>query len=519
MTFEAMLEQAVARHRSGDLAAAEALYLKLLAAAPHSFTPRHLLGVLRGQQGRLAEAIALIGGALAARPDVADAQYNYGKVLKDAGRLSEALTAFDRAHRLGNPGARGQRAEVQNRMSVALQQKGDFPQALALADRAIADAPGYGNAHENRGVALSRLGRTTESLASLERALALQSDYAQVHFNYANALRETLRFEEAMASFDRAIALDPDFVDAWRNKGLLALLQGDFAAGLPLYEWRKKASPPVEARIYPQPLWTGAEDISGKTVLTYVEQGLGDTIQFYRFVAPLLERGARVVLSAPQCLLALLGQGRWPVALIGNRDTPPAFDFHIPLMSIPLALGLARDSIPAGIPYLSAEPDRVARWKARIGEKGFKIGISWQGAVSQVAGRAMPLAAFAPLASLPGVRLISLQKGAGTEQLAALPAVERLGADFDSGPDAFLDTAAVMANLDLVITLDSGPAHLAGALARPAWVALKQVPDWRWFLARDDSPWYPGMRLFRQTQSGDWTSVFTAMRARLEEML
>jgi tetratricopeptide (TPR) repeat protein len=472
MILEAMLEQAVARHRAGDLPAAETLYLQLLQAAPQAFAPRHLLGVLRGQQGRTAEAIALIGGALAAQPHVADAQYNYGKVLKDAGRLAEALAAFDRAHALGNPGARGQRAEVLNYLGVDAQERGDFAKALALADRAVADAPDYANAHENRGVSLGRLGRLQESLASLDRALALKADYAPTHFNRANALRDLLRLDEAMESFDRAIALDPKFVNARRNKGMLALLRGDFTIGLPLYEWRKKASPPVEARVYPQPLWSGAEDIAGKTVLTYCEQGLGDTIQFYRFVAPLIARGAHVVLSAPQSLLALLDSGRWKVTRIGNKDVPPDFDFHIPLMSIPLALGMTGDTIPAETPYLSAEPERVARWKARIGEKDFKIGISWQGAVSQVTGRSMPLAAFAPLADLPGVRLISLQKGAGADQRAAPPAVESLGADFDAGPDAFLDTAAAMESLDLVITLDSAIAHLAGALARPTWVAV-----------------------------------------------
>jgi len=518
MTLEAMLEQALARHRAGDLPGAEQLYLNLLQAAPRSFVPQHLLGVLRAQQGRLPEAIALIGEALAARPNVADAQFNYGKVLKDAGRLPEALAAYDQAVALGYPGARANRVEVLNRMGVVAQQAGDFDQAVALADRALADAPDYANAHDNRGVALARLGRHAEAIASLDRALAIQPDHAPTHFNRGNALRDTLRLDEAMESFDRAIALDPNFVDARRNKGLLALMQGDFATGLPLYEWRKQANPPVEARSYPQPLWTGTEDITSKTVFVYVEQGLGDAIQFYRFVMPLLERRAHVILSAPQSLLALLARGRWPVDLVANGATPPDFDYHIPLMSLPLALGVTYATIPVETPYLFAELERIAYWKTRIDEKAFKIGISWQGAISQVIGRSMPLAAFTTLADLPGVRLISLQKGPGSEQLADLPMVENLGAEFDSGADAFLDSAAVMESLDLVITLDSALAHLAGALGRPSWVPLKRVPDWRWFLAHDDSPWYPGMQLFRQSRDDDWAEVFNRMRARLEEM-
>jgi hypothetical protein len=293
------------------------------------------------------------------------------------------------------------------------------------------------------------------------------------------------------------------------------LLQGDFALGLPLYEWRKQLKPPIEARFYPQPLWNGTQDIKGRTVFVYIEQGLGDTIQFYRFVGALLARGAHVILAVQDALLRLLENASPGVELVGARVVPPAFDYHIPLMSLPLALGLTPRTIPAAVPYLKAEPERVARWRSQIGEKGYKIGISWQGARGGVTSRAVPLRCFAPLAAIPGVRLISLQKGFGTEQLVTLPMVESLGQDFDSGPDAFLDSAAVMQNLDLVITLDSALAHLAGAMGRPIWVALKQVPDWRWFLGRGDSPWYPGMRLFRQKTDGDWVGVFADMESQV----
>ncbi|HYS47008.1 MAG TPA: hypothetical protein VEM35_11240, partial [Rhizomicrobium sp.] len=292
-----------------------------------------------------------------------------------------------------------------------------------------------------------------------------------------------------------------------------ALLQGDFAQGLPLYEWRKRLNPPIEARSYPQPLWTGAEELRNKTIFVYIEQGLGDTIQFYRFVAPLLERGAHVVLSVQDGLLRLLENASPRVELVGATAVPAAFDYHIALMSLPLALGLTVDSIPVAIPYLKAEPERVGRWRDRIGEKGFKIGISWQGARGGVTSRAIPPSCFEGLSKIPGVRLISLQKGFGAER--ALPQMESLGAEFDSGADAFLDSAAVMANLDLVITLDSALAHLAGALGCPVWVALRQAPDWRWFLGRSDSPWYPGMRLFRQKTEGDWAGVFAEMQSQV----
>ena len=515
MTLQALYEEALGNHKRGDLAAAERLYREVLTAAPTSFVARHMLGVLRAQAGAPEEALELLGAALTQKPDAPDALFNYANVLRGLGRSEEALTAYGRAlaARPDYPAARAARAEVLNSRGNTLREAGQFALALAAYDRALADAPGYADALNNRGVALWSMGRFSEGLAAVDAALAAKPGYIEAHYNRGNILRDMLRLEEAKASFDRAIAIDPAFVPAYRNKGFCALLQGDFATGLPLYESRKKASPPIEAREYSQPLWTGAEDIKGKTVFLYAEQGLGDTIQFYRFVAPLLARGANVILSAHDALLRLLESANPKVTLISATALPPAFDFHIPLTSLPLALGIKVATIPADLPYLAAEPPRVAHWREKIGTKGFKIGISWQGARIGDASRAMPLAVFEGLSRMKGVRLISLQKGFGSEQ--SLPGLESLGDDFDSGTDAFLDSAAVMENLDLVITLDSALAHLAGALNRPVWVALRQVPDWRWFLGTDASPWYPGMTLFRQTAHGDWAGVFAQMQAKV----
>lgn len=520
MTLQALFEQARGAHRQGDLAAAERLYRELLAAAPASFAPRHMLGVLKAQQGATQEALELLAAALAQKPDAPDVLFNYANVLKSAGRLGEAEAAYGRAlaARPDYPAALAARAELANLRGNGLREAGRFQAALEAYDQALADAPGYADACNNRAAALTGLGRHDEALAGLDAALVIKPDYIEAHYNRGNVLRDLMRLTEAEASFGRAIALDRDFAPAYRNQAFCALLRGDFAAGLPLYEWRKKLNPPIEARNYPQPLWTGAEDIAGKTLFAYIEQGLGDTIQFYRFVAQLLARGAKVVVAVQDNLLRLLERAMPQVSLISSHAVPASFDYHIPLMSLPLALGLTVETIPATTPYLSAEPERVERWKEKIGTEGFKIGISWQGAPGGVTGRAMKLAEFAGLARMPGVRLISLQKGLGSEQLAALPQVESLGPDFDAGPDAFLDSAAVLQSLDLVITLDSALAHLAGALGRPVWVALKQVPDWRWFLERDDSPWYPGMRLFRQPRDGDWAAVFAQMEAKLRDV-
>jgi hypothetical protein len=238
-------------------------------------------------------------------------------------------------------------------------------------------------------------------------------------------------------------------------------------------------------------------------------------IQLCRYALVARERGAHVLLSAQNALHALLSGLGEGIELVGENQTPETFDLHSPLLSLPMAFATRPETIPGGRPYLSAEPARAARWASRIGGHGYRIGVHWQGsALSTRDGRAIPLAAFAPLAAIPGVRLISLQVGHGSEQAAALQGhmnIETLGEDFDRGADAFLDTAAAMQSLDLVVSCDSAVAHVAGALGRPVWLALKTVPDWRWLLDRSDTPWYPSMRLFRQQSRDDWGIVFAAM--------
>jgi hypothetical protein len=273
-------------------------------------------------------------------------------------------------------------------------------------------------------------------------------------------------------------------------------------------------------RSYPQPAWTGKESLDGKILFIYPEQGLGDTIQFCRYAELAEARGAKVILSVQDPLVRLMRQLGPTIGIVGQDAAPPDFDYHVALMSLPWAFRTDWNTFPARIPYLRAEPERVGKWRRIIGNGGFKVGICWQGnRRGQVdAGRSFPVRQFECLAGLPGVRLISLQKNDGAGQLLDLPAgmtVETLGDDFDSGGDAFVDTAAAMENLDLVITSDTAIAHLAGALGRPTWIALKHVGDWRWFLDRSDSPWYPTVRLFRQSQRGDWAGVFSEIERQL----
>ena len=266
------------------------------------------------------------------------------------------------------------------------------------------------------------------------------------------------------------------------------------------------------------PTWTGAEDIAGKTLFIEAEQGLGDTIQFCRYAPLVAERGAKVVMTAQQSLVELLKSLDPRVTIVPVGEMPAQFDYHSALLSLPLAFGTTVETIPAAIPYLKADPARVARFRERIGTSGFRIGICWQG--SYIAGiRSFPLASFEDIAALPDVRLISLQKGAGTEQMEGLPpgmAVEALG---DGFPLDFSDTAAAMEALDLVISCDTSVAHLAGALGRPCWTVLRHGADWRWLTGRSDTPWYPGMRLFRQPAPGDWYGVFRQMTAEIGDIL
>jgi len=393
-----------------------------------------------------------------------------------------------------------------------------FEPALAAYDRALALDPGQSFLDLIRGDVLQWLLRYDEALAAYDRFLGHEPDLAEAWNSRGLALQALSRLDEALQSYRRAEMLNPGFVPARLNRGLCHLLMQDFAQGLPLYERRKQMPQPMEARHYSQPLWTGAEDIRGKILFAYVEQGLGDAIQFYRYVSFALARDAKIVLSVPDQLVALLKNATPAVDLIGRGQTPAQFDVHIPLASIPLAVGMRAGTIPAPDHYLTAEPDRVARWKSILGTDGFRIGIAWQGKeeIRGLEGKSFPLAALAKIAALPDVRLISLQKGDGAGQLEHLPpgmTVETY--TFDEGPDAFLDTAAMMKACDLVITADTAPAHLAGALGVPTWVALKHVPDWRWFMDRDDNPWYPSLRLFRQAATGDWNSVFDRMTAEL----
>lgn len=476
-----MVEQGIALRRRGLVDEAARQYEAALMLAPDMVEALHNLGVARRGQGRLEDAALCWRRALELRPGLAEARNNLGSALLELGRPTEAI-------------------EQHRRVLV------DNPRSLA--------------ALVNLGNALRQTGEPEQAEANYQHALAIQPGDPTVLANLALVQQDRGQLAEAEATLRRAIAASPDHAEAQRSLGMLLLLQGRFAEGWNAYAWRWRTQR-QQRRAFGCPTWEG-QDVRGKTVLLHAEQGLGDTIMACRLASVVAARGATVVLEVQPSLVKLL-QGLNGVAQILPRGAAlPAGDYEASLLDLPGILGVEAGSVPADVPYLAADPARIERWRERLaGLPGCKVGIAWQGNPASNAdlGRSARLAAMAPLSALEGVRLVSLQKGAGTEQLWNFGPVEELGPGFDAGPDAFLDTAAVMQSLDLVVSVDSAPAHLAGALGRPVWIALKSVPDWRWMLGRDDTPWYPTARLFRQDKAGDWDGVFRRMAAALREKL
>ena len=468
-------------------------------------------GVVLHKLKRMDEALKSFDRALTLQPNYVDALNNRGNALHESKRFGEALDNFDNALKF-----RPSYSVALNNRGMALQELKRLDEALDSYDHALKQRPDYVEALYNRGIVLQELGRSEEALESYDQALRLRSDYVEALINSGNVLKGLNRLKEALESYDRALKLRPDDVNAHWNKSLLLLLIGRFTEGWKGYEWRQKKSDTWTERDFPGPEWQG-DTSPGTRLLLYAEQGLGDTIQFARFARMLAKRGLVVSLEVQRPLKGLL-DGLENVTIFRRGENSPPYKAHCPLMSVPFVLQMGLDDIRAEAPpYLAARQDLVERWRTRLPTNGLRVGITWQGDPKGKAdlGRSIPARAFAPLARMEGVTLISLQKNDGVDQLRDLPADMRIVSfdDLDRGPDAFLDTAAIMMNLDLVITSDTSIAHLAGALGRPVWVALKHVPDWRWMLERSDSPWYPSMRLFRQSRPNDWDGVTSEMAA------
>ena len=501
--------------------AALADFAKAIILNPGSPDGFYNRGVALQKLGRLEESLKSYDEAISRDRNSTDALFNRGESLFALGRYDEALASYDDAI-----GLKPDYAECHNGRGKALQRLGRLEDAVRSHERAIARKAGYAEAFNNRGVALRMMDRLNDSLLSCERALALDPADAIAWNNVGLVLTDLRRPKDAIAAFARAIAIKSDFSEAFFNRALVELAVEDFAHGWADYEHRRGVQTYAPARApIAAPEWAG-EDLAGRSILVCSEQGNGDIIQFCRYLPMLAARGALVAFLVPGRMAAILGGLSDRVRLVSSLGPNESFDFQCALLSLPYRLGTERLDIPPAAACLRADQTRVPGWREKIGTHGFKIGISWQGGVWQggpsVTGRSFPVRELIPLARLPGVRLISLQKNLGVEQLENLPAemrVETLGEDFDGGPDAFADSAAVMESLDLLVSCDTSIAHLAGALGRPAWVALKFAPEWRWGLEGQKTPWYPSMRLFRQRTPNDWGPVFREMASALKDIL
>ncbi len=494
------LQQAMGLHGQGQLDAAAALYRSILTQLPRHADALHLLGIVSMQKGDLTEAARLIGQAVEVDPQHPAAESNLGVVLRSLGRLDEALTHFDRSAAL-QPNA----PETHYNRALTLLDTGRHADALAGFTRTVELAPQHVQAHMSRGVALERLGRDAEAIGAYDIALAHAPGNPRVLYDRGHARYALGDIAAAEGDYREALRHDPNFAEAHMAMAESLLLTGRSLEGWRELTWRWRAADMApHRRTFSVPEWRG-EPIAGKTILVHAEQGFGDTLQFCRFVRDVAARGARVVLEVQPQLLGLL-QGLEGAAQVVASNTPlPPFDIHALLMDLPGLLGVDPLTMPARSAYVAAEPARVAAWSEKVAPGArLRVGIAWAGrAVHRYnQRRSVGLDALAPLLSVPGVEFIALQPDALVPP-GMYPQLHVPGAAIMD----FADTAALMAGLDLIISVDTVYAHLGGALGKPTWVLLSFMPDWRWLRARSDSPWYPTARLFRQPQPFAWEPV------------
>jgi tetratricopeptide (TPR) repeat protein len=510
-----MFDEAVARHTAGETAPAEALYRAVLAMQPAQAQAAYNLGVLLHTQGRHADAAAAYRHATAAQPGYAEAWCNLGVALQDERQFEGALEAYRRAMAL-----RPDFAMAHCNLGVALKELGRLEEAVAAYHRAIALQPDYDFAFANLAAVLLDQGKPEDAVIACRRALAIRPGMRMAHFNLGTALKQLGRLDEAARAFGAAIACDPDFVEAHFTLGQTLLLQGDFVAGWPEYEWRWRLKEyawlaNIHGR-FTQPRWAGAP-LNGRTILIYAEQGLGDAIQYVRYVPHVVAAGGRVILAVHPPLRRLFADIEG-VTLVSLDAVPlPPFDVHCPLLSLPLMFGTTPETVPADIPYLRVSPADAACWRDRIGGERPRVGIVWAGNPTQTGDRfrSPRLGAVLPLFAVPGVTFVALQVGPGRADLAAHPLPPNV---LDLGPEIadLADTAAIMAGLDVVITSCTAPLHLAGALGVPTWAMIPASPHFAWLTERSDSPWYPTVTLYRQDTYGtDWSAVVARIAADL----
>ncbi|MEG4088553.1 tetratricopeptide repeat protein [Microcoleus sp. Pol12B4] len=508
-SIEVTTNLAVTLHQIGNLAEAATYYHRAIEIAPNCAQAQNNLGILLQEQGNIMAAISCFQKAIALNPVYVKALNNLGAILQQQGELPSAIACFHQALSVNS-----NYVPALVNLGVAMQAKSELPDAESLYQRAIAAEPNNPISHYHLGTLCLGAGKIEQAISSLERAISLNHNYLEALTNLGSAVEQSGDVNRAIWCYTKALEIDSNCVKAHFNLSLVLLLSGDLPRGLAEYEWRWQTE---QAKKLPrfnfdQPVWDGS-DLNGQTILLRSEQGLGDAIQFVRYAAIVQQKGGKVIISCYQELKRLFKQIPGIEQVVVRMEELPDFQVQAPLMSLPYILGTNLENIPANVPYLAAPPN----WQFSLNFDGnFKVGIAWAGSSEHLKDfqRSSDLNYFLTLLDISGVSLYSLQKEISVDNCSLLTQIPVI--DLSDNLNDFADTAAVISQLDLVICVDTAVAHLAGALGKPVWILLCFMPDWRWMLQREDSPWYPTARLFRQQTPGDWEEVFDRIKTALK---
>jgi tetratricopeptide (TPR) repeat protein len=552
--LQLMLQQAIQAFENGNLDSADLMLKRLLQVDSKNLPALHVLGLIKASQGSYKESADYLGRAARLNPNDASIQYNLAKALMDCGddkgatphhkkavelnpknpqawlnygksafnlgRHDEALAHYDRALQL-----KPDYYEALVNKGVTLHELKQFSEALAHYDRALLLKPDACNTHMNLGITFHALQRDDEALTHYDRALQLKPDYPEALVNRGLSLHDLNRFDEAIAHYDRALQLKPDYYEASWNKSISLLTKGDLENGFLLYEVRRKTKQVLKiiggARSFSSPAWRGTESLVGKTIFLYGEQGFGDCIQFSRYAKLVANLGATVILEVPPALVPIMNNLTGVSRVISMGEELPSFDFHSAIMSLPAIFKTNLSNIPCANQYINIDhhSNKLIEWRDRFGAKTKpRIGLAWSGNLSHANDSNRSLLLNSILPYLPaGFNYVSLQKEVRPEDKLALEANPNI-LNFSESLNDFLDTAALICQLDLVISVDTSVAHLSAALGKKTWILIPFVPDWRWLLDREDNPWYSSVKLYRQTSIGNWASPLIKMKADLEKI-
>ncbi len=518
--IEALNNLGNAFQKKGDNLQARRHYCKAIEIAPDYLPARNNFANILKEEGRLDEAIALHEESVAISPANSAAHYNLGNAYREAGQHERAINEYSQAIHISP-----EFAEAHSNLANVFKKTKQYDKAITHYKKALHVNPDFAEAYSNLGDTFRILGRFHDALDSCEKALAIKPDFKEAYVTLGTTRHDCGEFSASIDHYKKALEIRPDYADAHYNLGLVLLMQGEYREGWKEYSWRFKCKEIAEQINYRRisiPEWEGSS-LNNKTILVISEQGIGDQIQFVRYVTHLRKMGARVVLESAKELMRLFESFNGIDRIVERSDScdyGEKLDFCVHLLNLPALLGTDSDNIDSGGPYLFADHEEVHRWNLRLKSSSFNVGIVWAGNPnhSNDLNRSCEKEHFEILNTIPGVALFSLQKQAMKSNDNCL-SPGKVMTDLGGELRDFSDTAAIIQALDLVITVDTAVAHLAGALGKSVWTLLPYVPDWRWMLSRDDSPWYPAMRLFRQEERGDWHTVFSQIDCSLRKYI